>query len=123
MANEDKNFFNKIITGDETWCFACDPETKRQSSEWVGETSLLPKKLKFQRSRIETVLIISFDFQALVHKEFVPEGKTVNAEFYTGVMDRLLKRIHRVQLHSAIESFNCCTITRPPTKLQVFASF
>jgi len=31
--------FNKIITGDETWCFAYDPETKRQSSEWVGETS------------------------------------------------------------------------------------
>jgi hypothetical protein len=26
-------FFNKIITGDETWCFACDPERKRESSE------------------------------------------------------------------------------------------
>jgi len=38
MANADKNFFNKIIMGDETWCFASDPETKRQSSEWVGET-------------------------------------------------------------------------------------
>jgi hypothetical protein len=29
------NFLNKIITGDETWCFAYDPETKRQLSEWV----------------------------------------------------------------------------------------
>jgi hypothetical protein len=27
MADADKNFFNKIITGDETWCFAYDPET------------------------------------------------------------------------------------------------
>jgi hypothetical protein len=26
MADADKNFVNKIITGDETWCFACDPE-------------------------------------------------------------------------------------------------
>jgi hypothetical protein len=25
-------FLNKIITGDETWCFVYDPETKRQSS-------------------------------------------------------------------------------------------
>jgi len=33
MANADKNFFNKIITGDETWCFAYDPETKRKDSE------------------------------------------------------------------------------------------
>jgi len=29
----DKNFFNKIITGDGTWWFVYDPETKRQSSE------------------------------------------------------------------------------------------
>jgi hypothetical protein len=31
-----------------------------------------------------------------VHKKFVPEENTVNAEFYKGVMDRLLKCIHRV---------------------------
>ena len=46
MADADNYFFNKIITGDETWCLAYDPETKRQSSEWVGETSPRPKKLK-----------------------------------------------------------------------------
>ena len=38
-----------------------------------------------------------FDSQGVAHKEFVPEGKTVNAEFYKGVMDRLLKRIQRVR--------------------------
>jgi hypothetical protein len=32
MADTDKNFFNEIITGNETWCFACDPETERLSS-------------------------------------------------------------------------------------------
>jgi hypothetical protein len=75
MANADKNFFNKIIMGDETWCFACDPETKQQSSEWVGETSPQLKKLKFQRSPIKTMLIIFFDSQGIVHKELVPEGQ------------------------------------------------
>jgi predicted Na+-dependent transporter len=39
------------------------------------------------------MLIIFFDSQGIEHKEFVPEGKKVNAEFYKGVMDRLLKRI------------------------------
>jgi hypothetical protein len=29
----------------------------------------------------------------VMHKEFVPEGKGVNAEFYKGVMDRFLKCI------------------------------
>ncbi len=28
----DPNFSDSIITGDESWCFAYDPETKRQSS-------------------------------------------------------------------------------------------
>jgi hypothetical protein len=75
MVDADKNFFNKIIVGDEILNFVYDPKTKQQNSEWVGETSPRLKKLKFQRSRIKT------------------EGKTVNAEFYKGVMDRLLKHI------------------------------
>jgi histone-lysine N-methyltransferase SETMAR len=72
MADADKNFINKIIMGDETWCFAYDPETKRQSSEWIGEASRRPKKLHFQRSRIKIILIIFFDSLCVVHKEFVP---------------------------------------------------
>jgi len=92
--------FNKIIMGEETWCFAYDPETKRQSSEWDGETSPWLKKLKFQRYRITTTLIIFFYSQGTVHKEFVPEGKTVNAEFYKRVMDCLPKCIQRV--HPAV---------------------
>jgi hypothetical protein len=58
MAGYRQKNFNKIITVVETWCFAYDPETKRQSSGWVGETSPWPKKLKFQRSHIKTILII-----------------------------------------------------------------
>jgi len=37
------------------------------------------------------------DSQGVVHKEFVQERKTINAEFYKGVMDHLLKRIQRVR--------------------------
>jgi len=110
MADADKTFFNKIITGDETWCFAYDPKTKRQSSDWVGETFPWPKKL----------LTIFLDSRGVVRNEFVPEGKTANAEFHKGVMDCLLKHIQ--QVHPAVfcpQDFSCCTIMRPPTKLQV----
>jgi hypothetical protein len=69
MADADKKIINKIIMGDESWCFVCDPETKRQSSEWVDEISPRPKKLKFQRSRIKTILIILFDSQGVVQKK------------------------------------------------------
>ena len=37
IINGYKNFLDKVITGDESLCFTYDPETKHQSSEWVGE--------------------------------------------------------------------------------------
>jgi len=43
-ADSGPDFFKKIVTGDETWCFAYDPINKRQSATWVGETSPRPKK-------------------------------------------------------------------------------
>jgi len=73
------------------------PKKKRQTSEWVGETPPRPKKLNFRRSRFKNMLIIFLDFHRVVHREFVPEGKTVNAKFYKGLMDGLLKRIQRVR--------------------------
>ena len=41
--------FWENITGDETWCFAYDPTSKRQSAEWVEQNSPKPKKLQFQK--------------------------------------------------------------------------
>ena len=93
---QDGRFWEDIITGDETWCFAYDPATKRQSAEWVGQNSPKPKKLRFQKSRVMTMLIAFID-AGVIHREFVPEGQRVNAEFYVGVLDRLLKRIRRVR--------------------------
>jgi hypothetical protein len=43
------------------------------------------------------LIVFFFYSQGAVKKQFVPEGKTVNAEFYKGVMDRLLKRTQRVR--------------------------
>jgi hypothetical protein len=63
------------------------PKQSDESSHWVGETSLRPKKLKFQVSGIKTTLIFFFDSQGVLNKEFVPQGKKVNTEFYKGIMD------------------------------------
>jgi hypothetical protein len=52
------------------------------------------------------MLIIFFYFQGIVHEEFVPEGKTVSAEFYKGVMDRLLK--HSQWVCPAVFCFRDC---------------
>ena len=89
-------FFKKIVTGDVTWCFAYDPTTKGPTA-WVGETSPRPKKLRFQKSRVVTMLVIFFDWQGVIHKEFVPGSETINAVYYRSVKERLLNRIRRVR--------------------------
>jgi hypothetical protein len=75
MVDADKNLFNTITTGDETWCFACDPETNRQSSDWVGETLPRPKKLKFQKSRNKTMLITFSTLKAQCTNNSYQRGK------------------------------------------------
>jgi hypothetical protein len=83
-----------------------------------------PKKLKFHRSRIKTTLIIFFKSQGVVHKGFIPEGKTVNAEFYKEVMDHLLKRIQRVRPAAfCSRDIFCCTIMRPPQSCKCLPVF
>ena len=56
------------------------------------------KKMWFQKPRVKTMLVIFFDWQGVIHKEFVPEGETINAVYYKGEMERLLNRIRRVRL-------------------------
>ena len=55
------------------------------------------KKLRFQKSRVKTMLVIFFDWQGVIHKEFVPEGETINAVYYKGVIESLLNGIRRVR--------------------------
>ena len=93
--NRDKAFLSKIITGDETWIFGYDPETKQQSSQWKFPGSPRPKKARQVKSKIKSMLIVFYDQQGIVHYEFVPEGQTVNQHYYIDVLRRLREDVRR----------------------------
>ena len=82
QARDDPNFISSIITGDETWVYGYDPETKQQSSQWKSPNSPRPKKARQVRSNVKSMLIVFFGIQEIVDKEFVPPGQTVNDKFY-----------------------------------------
>ena len=42
-----------------------------------------------------------FDSQGGVHKEFVPQGRTVNQQYCREVLERLRQRVHRVRPETA----------------------
>ena len=93
----EPDFFNRVITGDESWILEYDSETKRQSREWHTANSSRPKKARMSKSKIKLMLICFFDSQGIVHKEFMPQGQTVNQTFYREVLERLRKRVARVR--------------------------
>jgi len=74
QARGDSNFISNIITGDETWVYGYDPETKQQSSQWKSPSSPRPIKVRQVRTNVKSMLIVFFDIQGIVHKEFVPPG-------------------------------------------------
>ncbi|UYV73304.1 hypothetical protein LAZ67_10002647 [Cordylochernes scorpioides] len=49
MTRTDPEWKDKIITGDETWVYGYDPETKPQSAEWRGTASNCGKSLNFTK--------------------------------------------------------------------------
>jgi len=55
------------------------------------------KETAISKIVIEDDVNCFFDAEGVIHREFVPEGQKVNAEFYVGVLDGLLKRILRVR--------------------------
>ncbi|KAI6648037.1 hypothetical protein LOD99_8239 [Oopsacas minuta] len=50
FANGSSRAVSEILTGDETWIYHYDPETKRMSKEWVEEDALPPTKVRRARS-------------------------------------------------------------------------
>jgi len=40
----DPNFLSRVITGDKSWCYGYDPESKQASSQWKTPRSPRPKK-------------------------------------------------------------------------------
>ena len=93
----DRNFLKNVITGNETWIFEYDPETKRQSKERHISAPPHSKKARMNKSKIKSMLICFFDSQGIVHSEFVPEGQTANQFYYREILERLRKIAVRVR--------------------------
>jgi hypothetical protein len=91
----EPHFMSRIITGDETWVYGYDPETKLQSSQWRSPSSPRPKKARQVRSNVKTMLMVLFDIQGLVLCEFVPAGQTVNQHYHKEVLLHLREKVRR----------------------------
>ncbi len=94
-VRHEEDFLERIITGDETWVPLFDPETKQESSEWRPKGSAQPRKAVKSRSQKKTMLILFYDSKGVIHMEFLPQGETVDTDFYLEVLKRLKESVRR----------------------------
>jgi hypothetical protein len=83
--------------GDESWVFQYDTETKFQGMEWRMKSSPRPKNVALEIRGSKLCWLLVFKKQGVTHKEFVPEGETVNRELYVSVLEMILKRTWRAR--------------------------
>ncbi|UYV80262.1 hypothetical protein LAZ67_18002221 [Cordylochernes scorpioides] len=94
-VRDDPNLLQMVITSEEAWVYGYDVETKAQSSQWKLPHEPRPKKARQVRSNVKVLLTVFFDCRGLVHHEFLPQGRTVNKEYYLQVIRNLREAIRQ----------------------------
>lgn len=82
---EGDEFLDRIVTLDETWLWYYDPETKADSSVWKTPGTPPPKKARVSRSGGKLMCVFFMDRHGMLLVHRVPEGRTINAQYYSKV--------------------------------------
>jgi hypothetical protein len=89
LLQNEATFLPSIITGDESWVYGYDPETKQMPSQWKTPSSPRPKKARQVRSNVKAMLITFFDVEGLVHHEFLVQCQTMNQIVFITILQCL----------------------------------
>ncbi|XP_011054411.1 PREDICTED: uncharacterized protein LOC105146071 [Acromyrmex echinatior] len=65
-----------IITGDETWVYEYDTQSKHQASEWRAPNEPRPKKPRRFQSKKKAMLTVFMNYNGIVHHEFLSEEQS-----------------------------------------------
>ncbi len=91
---QDNTLLDRVITGDESWIFAYDPQNKQQAKEWKLPGEVRGTQVRREASVMKTMLVIFMDSKGVVYREFVPRGQGITKEIYLGILKRLCEAVH-----------------------------
>ena len=105
LKANSENFYLSIVTGDETWIYEYDPESKIQSKEWLPRDARGPIKFKAEKSAAKVMATIFWDAEGVILVDFLEEQRTITAAYYDGVLRKLkteLAKKRQEKLHHAL---------------------
>jgi len=86
FEDEGDAFFKSIVTTDETWVHYFIPESQQSSREWRHTSSPKPKRARRSRSAGKVMATFFWDWQGVIHVDFLTDARTVNAAYYSDLL-------------------------------------
>ena len=90
---DEKKFFARIVTGDETWLRCYDPESKQESMQWKHKNSPGPKKFLTQPASQKVMATIFWDCDGVLLLDYLPLKTTMTGTYYATLMKKLLDAV------------------------------
>ena len=118
LTEDPEHFFQRLVTGDETWVYHRDPENKMESMQWKHKTSPTPKKFRVEKFAGKVMATVFWDEKGLLLLEFMPQKTTITGQTYANTITTLRKPSNRKDEESSQQA--CCSFvtTRQCTCLQ-----
>jgi hypothetical protein len=76
FKDEENDFLESIVTGDETWVHHFTSQTKQAGMQWKPPISPRTKKFKVRQSPGKVMAFAFWDAKGVIHTEFIPWGIT-----------------------------------------------
>ena len=108
FRRDPNDFLSRLVTMDETWLYQYDTETKQQSMEWRHSGSPRPKKFRVQKSAGKVLASMFWDQDGILI-DYLPKGRTINAEYYSSLL---------VQMKDILKEKRCGKVTKGVVFLQ-----
>ena len=84
---------SRIVTGDESWVYEYEPESKVLSMEWRERGSCPPVKPRTAISAGKHMCTFFWDQDGPLLIKWLPKGVTINSDYYTQVLQELRQAI------------------------------
>ena len=86
-------FFNGVITVDETWAHHYCPETRRQSLEWRHPGSPVSRHFKVAAGAGKVMVTVFWDRDGVILVDFLEAGKNVDSNRYINTLRKLKRAV------------------------------
>lgn len=83
---EGNDFLFRIVTGDESFFYFYQPESKQTSKQWKRADSPPPTKLKQEKSTNKVFYSFFWDYKGIIVKEPAPVGTTITKTYYENIL-------------------------------------